>query len=305
MLKWMSQLLLNRGAHHLTPLTQFQWAWKGKQAEELLMLMRKLTRTAEDWGIQFWIVKLDIRSIRQCAAAVSGGHGGVLGGGTRENALGSARVAQPAPGTAHSGGGGGGAGGCQANHGSKTRAPDSPLLFSALIGRILQLCLPPLPPKGEAHQRAPECPTTGGAFMDDTYLWDTDPDRLQAVRRERGVRPNRRGHSHARNSAGSAAAAAPTTPSRPDPPGDATTTTEAKAAAEATTTKAAATTLTTAAASEQRRCAATSEHPTTAAPATTTTTRIPSSNRGGQAAAAGARRSIPEHGGQAGRQRWQ
>ena len=140
MLKWMSQLLLNRGAHHLTPLTQFQWAWKGKQAEELLMLMRKLTRAADSvlqqslgamvaywvgergkmpWEAHAWLSLLQAQRIQVAA-------GGEL-----------VDVRQTT--------------------GVRQGAPDSPVLFSALMGRILQLCLPPLPPKGEARLPA----TTG------------------------------------------------------------------------------------------------------------------------------------------------
>ena len=179
LLKWMSQLLLSRGAPQLTPLTTHQWAWKGKQAEELLLLIRKLMQTAEEWHIPFWVVKLDIRKafdsvLQQSLGAMVAYHVGEKGGMPWEaqawlTLLQAQQVRVVAGGTVVD---------IQQTTGVRQGAPDAPVLFSALIGRILQRCLPDID-TSQSQADHPPCPTAGGAFMDDTYLWDECPRRLQ------------------------------------------------------------------------------------------------------------------------------
>ena len=179
LLKWMSQLLLNRGASHLTPLTPHQWAWRGKQAEELLLLIRRLMQTAEEWHIPFWVVKLDIRKAfdsvyQQSLGAMVAYHVGEKGGMPWEahawlSLLQSQRITVAAGGKLVD---------IEQTTGVRQGAPDAPVLFAAHIGRALLRCLPPLD-TSRSQTDHPPCPTAGGAFMDDTYLWDESPDRLQ------------------------------------------------------------------------------------------------------------------------------
>ena len=58
--KWLSQLLLFRGAPLLQDVCQHQWASKGKQGVELILSMRKLARVAHEWKTPFYVVKIDI-----------------------------------------------------------------------------------------------------------------------------------------------------------------------------------------------------------------------------------------------------
>ena len=70
----MAQLLLHRCNHILQqapPIHQF--ARTGKQASELLTIIRRMTRMSRDWGFNLWILKIDIRkafdTIKQTSVA--------------------------------------------------------------------------------------------------------------------------------------------------------------------------------------------------------------------------------------------
>ena len=70
----MAQLLLHRCNHILQqapPVHQFARA--GKQASELLTTIRRMTRMSRDWGLNLWILKIDIRkafdTIKQTSVA--------------------------------------------------------------------------------------------------------------------------------------------------------------------------------------------------------------------------------------------
>ena len=60
-LKWFAQLLLVRGGHQLQEGDIYQWARRGRQGTELLVILRRVRRMARDWGVPVWVVKLDIR----------------------------------------------------------------------------------------------------------------------------------------------------------------------------------------------------------------------------------------------------
>ena len=56
-----AQLLLVRGGHQLQDGDIYQWARRGRQGTELLVILRRVMRMARDWGVPVWVVKLDIR----------------------------------------------------------------------------------------------------------------------------------------------------------------------------------------------------------------------------------------------------
>ena len=60
-LKWFSQLLLKRCGGKIQDGAPYQWACRGKQAPELLVILRRVIRMAKDWGTPTWIIKLDVR----------------------------------------------------------------------------------------------------------------------------------------------------------------------------------------------------------------------------------------------------
>ena len=66
-LKWFAQLLLKRCGDKIQRDAPYQWASKGKQAPELLVVLRRVVRLAKDFGTPTWIIKLDVKNRRSTA----------------------------------------------------------------------------------------------------------------------------------------------------------------------------------------------------------------------------------------------
>ena len=178
----LSQLLLHRCNHilqHQPPIHQF--ARTGKQASELLVILRRMARMARDWGFHLWILKVDIRkafdTIKQTSVAAMVANKlhhthpweartwlSIIHG--QQLHVIPAPPASQKPVT------------IQQTNGVRQGSPDSPILFALKAGQILNSALesqqtpPPV-------QGTPGPPHEGGQFMDDTYLWATDLTRLQ------------------------------------------------------------------------------------------------------------------------------
>ena len=188
-LKWFAQLLLLRGGARIQRDAPCQWAGSGKQAPELLVVLRRVVRHAKEWGVPTWIVKLDIRkafdSVWQesmgdmVAARVGGlrpGGGGSAGGMPWEArawlGLLEAREMRIAVGDTITS--------IPQTNGVRQGSPDSPILFSRIVADCLEGAL-----RETSHMlhpsKGPPPPESGGAFMDDTYLWSHDPAHLQAL----------------------------------------------------------------------------------------------------------------------------
>ena len=56
-LKWFSQLLLLRGGGRIQDDQPLQWAARGKQAPELLVVLQRVVRHAKDCELPSWIVE--------------------------------------------------------------------------------------------------------------------------------------------------------------------------------------------------------------------------------------------------------
>ena len=185
-LKWLSQLLLFRGAPLLQDVCQHQWASKGKQGVELILSMRKLARVAHEWKTPFYVVKIDIAkafdSIAQEKLADlvmrKVGRSGAMPWEARLwLSLLEARelhfwvqkhkvvVGQ--------------------SNGVRQGSPDSPVLFAAQIGEILDCVLNKVnggcPPHVGRHGALSPPPHSGAAFMDDTYVWGESPEFVQQI----------------------------------------------------------------------------------------------------------------------------
>ena len=188
-LKWFSQLLLLRGGNQIQDGAPLQWAARGKQAPELLVVLRRVVRHAKEWGVPTWIVKLDVRkafdSVWQesmgdmVASKVGGlraGGGGTAGGMPWEArawlGLLEAREMQVAVGDSLTS--------IPQSNGVRQGSPDSPILFS----RIVADCLEEATKETQhmlASAKGPPPPQSGGAFMDDTYIWSHGHAHLQAT----------------------------------------------------------------------------------------------------------------------------
>ncbi|CAE7824191.1 unnamed protein product [Symbiodinium sp. CCMP2592] len=173
-LKWFSQLLLLR----IQDGAPLQWGCRGKQAPELLVVLKRVIRHAKDWGILTWIVKLDVRkafdsvwqeSMGDMVASkvgglrASGGGAVPMGCHGREVRVAMADTLTHIPQT----------------NGVRQGSPDSPVLFGRVVADDLEGALQTtqrLLPLAEG----PPPPQSGGAYMDDTYLWSHDRTHLQA-----------------------------------------------------------------------------------------------------------------------------
>ena len=61
LLKSFGQLLLRRSGDVIQTPARLQWCRRGRQGIELIMILRRIARMAHDWGLEFYIAKLDIR----------------------------------------------------------------------------------------------------------------------------------------------------------------------------------------------------------------------------------------------------
>ena len=61
LLKTFSQLIIHRVAHRVQVPARLQWSRRHRQGVELILILRKVCRTAHDWGIPMFLAKLDIR----------------------------------------------------------------------------------------------------------------------------------------------------------------------------------------------------------------------------------------------------
>ncbi|CAE7382151.1 unnamed protein product, partial [Symbiodinium sp. CCMP2592] len=161
LLKWFSQLLLLRGGRRITEGAPLQWGCRGKQAPELLVVLKRVIRHAKDWGIPTWIVKLDVRKAFDSVWQES--MGDMVATKAREVRVAVGDTLTHVPQT----------------NGVRQGSPDSPVLFGRVVADDLETALKTtqgmLPPA-----EGPPPPQSGGAYMDDTYLWSHDKHHLQA-----------------------------------------------------------------------------------------------------------------------------
>ena len=187
-LKWLAQLLLLRGQPLLQDVCQHQWASKGKQGVELILSLRKLARVAHEWKTPFYVVKIDIAKAFDSVAQEKladlvwrkiGLRGGMPWEARLWFSLLEARelhfwvqkhkvvVGQ--------------------SNGVRQGSPDSPVLFAAQIGEILDDVLNTVnggsPRHVGRHRALSPPPHSGAAFMDDTYVWGESPEYVQQILR--------------------------------------------------------------------------------------------------------------------------
>ena len=182
MLKWLAQLLLRRTQHLLAPLCRLQWCAKNRQSVEMLLAIRKIARMARDWGGPFIIVKLDVKKAFDTASQCSMGdlitdHIGAQGHPWE------ARVWLS---LLHAKGMDVQFGGTNVyitqTNGVRQGGPDSPVVFSALIGDTLLKTAQRVTadPRGP-DPRLPPPPHHTAGYMDDVYVWGESPQHVQEI----------------------------------------------------------------------------------------------------------------------------
>ena len=204
LLKWQSQLILGRAGEHILSGAVWQYAQPGMQPAELILSIRRAIRTCREWRLPLHLIKIDVSkafdtvSQIQLAALVEqkvGNHGGKPWEARLwiDMLVNSSINVQLENETQK----------VEQSNGVRQGAPDSPVIFAAIVGQILNEVLGPparspnpTPPqpmvitRTEASEgtrpkedRAPDggspMPTNGGGFQDDIYLWSHDKSFLQ------------------------------------------------------------------------------------------------------------------------------
>ncbi|CAE7807571.1 unnamed protein product [Symbiodinium sp. CCMP2592] len=192
LLKTLSQLLLQRAGDSIQTPARLQWCRRGRQGIELIMILRRLARVARDWGMEFYIAKLDIRkafdSIYQESLAehVSSAVGEKARLPWEARAWVSLLHAQqinieiagesiPIP---------------QSN-GVRQGAPESPVAFGSVVAVDLDAAIAEARTSKPAGEDSP--PEDGGSYMDDNYIWSTDRKHFQHMLSSLDGRLPRRG----------------------------------------------------------------------------------------------------------------
>ncbi|CAE7726322.1 kif1 [Symbiodinium sp. CCMP2592] len=159
LLKTFGQLLLQRAGEAIQAPARLQWCRRGRQGIELILILRRLARVARDWGLEFYIAKLDIRKAFDSIFQES--------------------LAEHV---------------CQAVGEDANLSPGKASRSNKATGsdkehqKALWLSAPSLPktlmlPSGK--QRAPNRrptqppPEDGGSYMDDNYIWSTFKKHFQ------------------------------------------------------------------------------------------------------------------------------
>ncbi|CAE7232445.1 unnamed protein product [Symbiodinium sp. CCMP2592] len=168
----MAQLLLLRCQPFLDELCYYQYCSTGRQAQELILALRRLMRIAADWHVKLWVVKVDVRkafdSIAQDALATMvqktvAERGGqvwesrlwleILEARAIDIYIGKSIVSVD-----------------QTNR-VRQGSPDSAALYSSTIGESLQNLHDKVPVENRGALTCRRAPSLGAGYMDDRYLW--------------------------------------------------------------------------------------------------------------------------------------
>ena len=196
LLKSFGQLLLRRSGDVIQTPARLQWCRRGRQGVELIMILRRLARMAHDWGLEFYIAKLDIRkafdsvlqeSLAQHVSDIVGEQGGHPWEARAWVALLHAeKIAVQVGGESIP---------IRQSNGVRQGAPESPVAFGALVAKDLDKSITAAKSSKPRTDHPP--PEDGGSYMDDNYIWSTNRDHLQRLLGELSQRLPRRGlHLH-------------------------------------------------------------------------------------------------------------
>ena len=196
LLKSFGQLLLRRSGDVIQTPARLQWCRRGRQGIELIMILRRIARMAHDWGLEFYIAKLDIRkafdsvfqeSLAQHVSETVGERGGhPWEARAWVSLLHAEKIAVQVAGEDIP---------IRQSNGVRQGAPESPVAFGALVAKDPDTSI-------TAAKRSKPCadnppPEDGGSYMDDNYIWSTSKHHLQQLLRELSGRLPRRGlHLH-------------------------------------------------------------------------------------------------------------
>ena len=175
---------------------RLQWCRRGRQGIELIMILRRLARMAHDWGLEFYIAKLDIRkafdsvfqeSLAQHVSETVGEQGGhPWEARAWVSLLHAEKIAVQVAGESIP---------IRQSNGVRQGAPESPVAFGALVAKDLDASITAAQPSKPRTGHPP--PEDGGSYMDDNYIWSTSKRHLQQLLGEMSGRLPKRGlHLH-------------------------------------------------------------------------------------------------------------
>ena len=196
LLKTFGQLLLLRSGDVIQTPARLQWCRRGRQGIELIMILRRLARMAHDWGLEFYIAKLDIRkafdsvfqeSLAQHVSETVGEQGGhPWEARAWVSLLHAEKIAVQVAGESIP---------IRQSNGVRQGAPESPVAFGALVAKDLDASITAAQPSKPRTGHPP--PEDGGSYMDDNYIWSTSKRHLQQLLGEMSGRLPKRGlHLH-------------------------------------------------------------------------------------------------------------
>ena len=177
LLKWQAQLLLGRVGEAIMAMARYQIARPGRQATELILLLRRVVRICKERDIPLHVVKVDVSKafdpVSQPAVAEAI-RDKLTGRGlawearlwvdlveNRELEVHSQGQPRPIPQT----------------NGVRQGSPDSPVIFASIIGDVLNETFSSEKEpsagavlSGYSPDRGPPLPNHGSGFQDDVYL---------------------------------------------------------------------------------------------------------------------------------------
>ena len=188
LLKWQAQLLLGRVGEAIMGQARYQFARPGRQATELILLLRRAVRVSKEWDIPFHVAKVDVseafdtvsqpelaKTIQAKLSPKGMAWEARLWVDLVENrSLQVCVQGQPRP--------------VQQTNGVRQGCPDSPVIFASVIADALNETLaqqaePGTGPAraGYSPDRGPPLPHHGAGFQHDIYLCALHRPYLQAL----------------------------------------------------------------------------------------------------------------------------
>ncbi|CAE7244978.1 unnamed protein product [Symbiodinium sp. CCMP2592] len=192
LLKTFGQLVLQRSGDAIQTPARLQWCRRGRQGIELILILRRLARIARDWGLEFYIAKLDIRkafdSIYQESLAAhvhqAVGEKARLPWEARAwvALLHAENICIQVAGESIP---------IRQSNGVRQGAPESPVAFGSVVAEDLDAAIREAKSSKPSDDTSP--PEDGGSYMDDNYIWSTNRQHFQHLLSCLGHRLPRRG----------------------------------------------------------------------------------------------------------------
>ena len=187
MLKWQAQLLLARVGEAIMRDAKYQFARPGRQASELVLLLRRVIRICREWDVPIHVAKVDVSkafdAVSQLCLAETirdklGNDGWAWEARLWTDLVENDGIAVQVRDEAH---------GIPRTNGVRQGSPDSPVIFACIVGDVMnemetrakQQATPQN--RETVPDRGPALPHHTAGFQDDVYLWALRKPFLQLL----------------------------------------------------------------------------------------------------------------------------